>query len=205
MKKTLLLSAAASVLLFCGTAYAAPTDQPGHVSPAPGTTNDTMSAAKDAAGHAVGLITAEMTSTLKGFVQAAAMSDMYEVEAGKIAEQRAGNADVKSFAEKMVKAHTMTSEKVKAMLVDEKSAVMPPATLDDRHQAMIDELRGAKDADFDGRYLSQQVDAHKEALILMKGYAKDGDVAPFKKFAAKTAPVVQSHLDMAQRLSRAGT
>jgi putative membrane protein len=65
---------------------------------------------------------------------------------------------------------------------------------------MIDELKGAKAKDFDKRYLSQQVDAHKEALTLMHGYATDGDVSSVKGFAAKTAPVVQEHLEMAQRL-----
>ena len=65
---------------------------------------------------------------------------------------------------------------------------------------MIDELRGAKDADFDGRYIAQQIDAHKEALILMKGYAKDGDTAAIKTLAAKTAPTVQMHLNMAEKI-----
>ncbi len=69
-------------------------------------------------------------------------------------------------------------------------------------RGLIDELRGAKDADFDGRYIAQQIDAHKEALILMNGYAKDGDVAAIKKFAAKTAPAVQSHLNMAEHLAK---
>jgi putative membrane protein len=80
------------------------------------------------------------------------------------------------------------------------SPVAPPAHLDDRRQGMIDELRGAKAADFDGRYMSQQIDAHKEALILMQGYAKNGDAAAVKEFAAKTAPIVQSHLNMAEHI-----
>jgi putative membrane protein len=204
MRKSLLLSAAASVLVLAGTAFADPADQPGHQSPAPGTVNDTMSSVKDTASHVEGTITAEMTTTLKGFATAAAESDMYEIEAAKIAEHRSGNPDIRAFAEKMIKAHTETSDKLKMLLKADNSGVMPPATLDDRHQGLIDELRGAKDADFDNRYLSQQVDAHKEALILMNGYAKDGDVAAVKRFAARTAPVVQSHLNMAQNLTKAG-
>ncbi len=196
MKQFLLLSAAA---LFAGTAALAdPPDQPGHQSPAPNTTNDTMSAVKDATGHAVGVISAEMTSKVKDFVPAAAVSDMYEVEAAKIAEQRSQNADVKAFARKMIQAHTQTTRALKAILATAKIEVTPPASLDDRRQGMIDELRGAKDADFDGRYMSQQIDAHNEALILMRGYAKDGDNADVKAFAAKTATAVQEHLDMAQ-------
>ena len=37
---------------------------------------------------------------------------------------------------------------------------------------MIDNLTGAKDEDFDARYLNQQENAHQEALILFRGYAR---------------------------------
>jgi putative membrane protein len=203
MTRNILLSAvAASALLFASAAGAQ--DQPGHTSPAPGTSNDSASAVKDTAGHVVGDVSAESTTTLKGFVPAAAISDMYEVEAGKIAEDRAQNREVKAFAAKMVKAHTQTTNELKSILASNGAPVAPPATLDNRRQGMIDELRGAKAADFDNRYLSQQIDAHKEALILMKGYAKDGDVASVKAFASRTAPIIQSHLNMAEHLSNAG-
>src|ERR1700748_886465 len=112
-KKILLTAVAASALLLTPVAFAAPADQPGHASPAPGTTNDAASAVKDAAGHVVGDVTAEMTTTLKGFVEAAAISDMYEVEAGKIAQKRAHSQKVRDFAAKMVEAHTQTTEKLK--------------------------------------------------------------------------------------------
>jgi putative membrane protein len=198
MKKILMLSAAA--LFAGGAAFADPPDQPGHQSPAPNTTNDTVSAVKDTAGHAVGLISAEMTSKAKDFIPAAAVSDMYEVEAAKIAEQRSQNPDVKAFARKMVTAHTGTTKELKATLATAKIDVTPPSALDDRRQGMIDELRGAKDTDFDGRYMSQQIDAHNEALILMQGFAKDGDNADLKDFAGKTASAVQTHLDMAKKI-----
>jgi putative membrane protein len=199
--KRILLSTA-SVLFLALAVQAAPADQPGHTSPAPGTSNDTMSAVKDATGHAVGTVSVEMTHSLQGFVTAAAISDMYEVEAGKIAEDRSHNPQVRAFAEKMVKAHTATTEKLKGLLVDAGGNVTPPAHLDDRRQGMVDELRGAQDKDFDARYISQQIDAHKEALILMRGYAKDGDVAAIRKFAAQTAPIVNSHLTMANAISQ---
>lgn len=199
MKTTLALSVA-MLLSASPLALAAPPDQPGHQSPAPGTTNDTMSAVKDTTGHAVGTISAEMTTSLNGFVDAAAVSDMYEVEAGKIALQRSKDAGIKEFAQKMITAHTGTTEQLKATLTKVNATVTPPSTLDNRHQGMIDELRGAKDEDFDGRYLAQQVDAHNEALILMRGYAKDGDTKDVKTFANKTQKAVQMHLNMAQKL-----
>jgi len=199
MKITLAISVAA-LLSASPLALAAPPDQPGHQSPAPNTANDTMSAVKDTTGHVVGTASAEMTTSLKGFVDAAAVSDMYEVEAGKIAVERSKSADVKQFAGKMITAHTGTTDTLKATLTRINAAVTPPSTLDNRHQGMIDELRGAKDEDFDGRYLAQQVDAHNEALILMRGYAKDGDTKDVKTFANKTQKAVQMHLNMAQKL-----
>lgn len=202
MQKSLLLCATATLLLMSGASFAAPPDQPGHQSPAPGTSNDTASAVKDAAGHAVGTVSAATTSSLQGFVTGAAISDMYEVEAGKIATTRSSNADVKAFAEKMVTAHTETTAKLKSILAAMKHQPAAPAHLDDRRQGMIDELRGAKAADFDNRYISQQIDAHKEALSLMQNYAKNGDNAAVKNFASDTAPAVQDHLNMAEGISK---
>lgn len=200
MPRSLLFSSIALLpVALAAPAYAAPPDQPGHQSPAPGTTNDTMSALKDAGRHAVGVVSAEMTSTLKGFAAAAAISDMYEVAAAKIAVERSQNSDVKGFAQKMQTAHTETTNQLKALLVSHKD-VVPPTTVDDRHQGMLDELRGAKGADFDARYMSQQVDAHREALILMQGYAKSGDDKMVKSFANKTSKAVQMHLNMAEKI-----
>lgn len=191
--------AVATALLCSSTAFAAPADQPGHQSPAPGSNSETMSAVKDTTAAAVGTISAEMTHSTKGFATAAAISDMYEVTAGKLALQRSSSADVKEFAQHMVDAHTETTQKLKGLLP---ASVTPPAHVDDRRQGMLDDLRGASSADFDHRYVTQQVAAHKEADILMRGYAKDGDNASIKSFAADTDKAVKEHLSMAQRLAR---
>jgi putative membrane protein len=191
---------AASALLLAGAAFAAPADKPGHDSPKPGTNNETVSAVQDATGAVVGTVSAEMTSTTKGFVTAAATSDMYEVTAGKVALQRASSPKVKEFAQMMVDAHTKTTEKLKGILASNKINVTPPAHVDTRRQAMLDNLRGAAAGDFDHRYMVQQVAAHKEADILFRGYGKDGDNAAVKDFAATTDKDIKMHLSMAQQI-----
>jgi putative membrane protein len=183
-----------------GTAFAAPADQPGHQSPAPGTASESMSAVKDTTAAAVGAISAEMTTTTKGFVTAAATSDMYEVEAGKIAEARGQSQGVRDFGRHMVEAHTQTTDQLKTVLAGNNINVTPPTHLDNRRQGMIDDLRGAKPADFDHRYLSQQEAAHKEARILMRGYAKNGDNNAVKQFAAETLPKIEDHLAMVEKM-----
>lgn len=195
------LSATALPFLFlAGAVSAQPADQPGHVSPTPGTRSETASAMKDTAGAMVGKVSAEMTSSTQGFVTAAAISDMYEVEAGKLAAQRSSNSAVKNFANHMVQAHTETTAKLKAILASNNIKVAAPTHLDDRRQGMLDNLRGAKAEDFDNRYLSQQEAAHEEAQILMRGYAKDGDNQAIKKFAAETLKPVSEHLAMVKKI-----
>jgi len=196
------VSSAAALLLMAGTGFAAPADQPGHRSPAPGTTHETMSAGKDAVAGMVGAVSAEMTSTTKGFVTAAATSDMYEVTAGKLAMERARSSAVKDFARQMVNAHTKTTETLKGIIASNNIQVTPPAHVDDRRQGMLDNLRGASAADFDHRYMEQQVAAHHEADILFRGYAKDGDNGAIKKFAADTDPTIKMHLRMAEALDK---
>jgi putative membrane protein len=177
-------------------------DQTASNEPQPGSKNETVSAAKDAVAGGVGTLSAEFTTTTKGFVEAAALSDMYEVQAGQLASMRAHMPELKKFAKDMVDAHTMTSSQLKGLLAKAAPDITPPTQLDSRHEAMLNDLKGAKDEDFDGRYIAQQINAHNEANILMRGYAKDGDKPEIKTFAADTQPKVQMHLDMINDIDR---
>jgi len=195
------LCATAALLLSSGAAFSAPADQPGHKSPAPGSNTEALSKVEDATAGMVGKISAEMTSTTQGFVTAAAISDMYEVTAGKLALERSSSSAVKEFAKKMVDAHTETTTKLKGIIASNNIKVTPPAHVDNRRQGMLDNLRGASAAEFDNRYITQQVAAHKEADILMRGYSKDGDNAAVKTFASETDKHVKMHLSMAEKLA----
>jgi putative membrane protein len=132
------------------------------------------------------------------FVAKAAASDMFEIEAAKVAQKRATNAEVKKFAGEMITAHTKSTADLKKAIADSGAAVTPPATLPSDLQGKLDDLNKADAKDFDKNYMDNQVDAHQAALDLLQRYAQDGDVAQIKAFAAATAPVVQQHLDMAR-------
>jgi len=201
MKRTLLCAASAA-LLGSTAAFAQSVDRPGHESPKPGTKSEAMSAVKDTTAGMVGRVSAHLTNTTEGFITAAATSDMYEVAAGKIAQERAQSPAVKDFARQMVEAHTGTTSQLTSIIAKHGIKVTPPTHVDNRRQGLLDDLRGAKAADFDHRYISQQVAAHKEADILMRGYAKDGDNAEIREFAAATGQAVKMHLSMAEKLDK---
>lgn len=136
------------------------------------------------------------------FVDSAAASDLYEIEAGKLGSTKASSADLKSFAQMLVTDHTKSSAELKASASQLSPAVTPPSALPADKQAKIDALNAATGADFDRLFLSQQVEAHSAALDLLRGYAADGDAAPLKAFAEKTAPIVQGHLDKARTMQK---
>jgi putative membrane protein len=72
-----------------------------------------------------------------GFVMDAGSGGMLEVELGEVAAAKAKNADVKAFAERMVKDHTAANEKLKATAAGH--AV--PTKLNDKHQKALDKFK----------------------------------------------------------------
>ncbi|MCK1441564.1 DUF4142 domain-containing protein [Bradyrhizobium sp. 2] len=140
--------------------------------------------------------------TTADFVKEVAISDMFEIESSKLAEQK-GNAREKSFAQKMVTDHTKTSGELKGLVGDGKVQATVPTTLDGSHQSKLDKLKNANGKDFSSDYASYQVSAHEDAVSLFERYAKGGDSAELKDWAGKTLPALKHHLDMAKELGKA--
>lgn len=134
------------------------------------------------------------------FVHKAAMTDLYEIQAGKIAADKGQSDAVKQFGQQMVTDHTKTSDELKSIVQSKNIKADLPTQLDSSHQKLIDALNSASAADFDKTYAKQQVDGHQDAVDLYKKYADKGDNADLKQFAGKTLPVIQQHLEMAKKL-----
>ena len=201
--RTTLLSAAALASVFAlaacnknGAGAPAPVDAANNSVAA---SSSPIAATQDATAGAVGQVAAAATMTTGGFVTAAATSDMYEVAAAKIAMARSKNPEIKRFAAKMAHEHSASTAKLKSVLASGVVAT-PPTELDERRKGLINNLNVATPAEFDKTYIDQQVDAHDEALTLMKGYADHGDNAALKAFAAAAVPAIQGHDTMAKTI-----
>jgi putative membrane protein len=153
------------------------------------------------AGEKTGInSTLGIAPTTADFVKEAAMSDLLEIDAAKIAQQK-GNAQEKTFAEQMITDHTKTSSELKQLVSGNfKSAI--PTTLDDSSQKKLDKLKNTKPEDFASEYDPMQVSAHKDATSLFERYAKGGDDPKLKDWAGKTLPALQHHLEMAQEMNK---
>jgi putative membrane protein len=135
------------------------------------------------------------------FVKEVAISDMFEIESSKLAQQK-GNAREKTFAGQMVTDHTKTSTELKDLVTSGKVKAELPTALDSGHQSKLDKLKGATGAAFAKNYAAMQVSAHKDAVGLFQRYSKSGENADLKNWAGQTLPALQHHLEMAQGLKK---
>lgn len=127
------------------------------------------------------------------FAVKAANGGILEMEAARLAREKAQNSDVKEFAAMMLKDHQTANDELKA-LAGRKNITLP-ARLGEDEQKHIDELAKASGAEFDKKYVKLMVDDHEDDVDLFKKAAGDLDDAELKAFAAKTLPTLQKHLE----------
>lgn len=137
--------------------------------------------------------------TTMDFVNQAAISDMFQIEAGSLALQR-GDPATKALAQQMITDHKKTSEELQGLITGGKVKETLPTALDSSHQTMLDDLKALQGADFVKKYRSDMVDEHEAAVSLFQRYAAGGDNPALKDWAAKTLPTLQQHLDTARKL-----
>ncbi len=121
---------------------------------------------------------------------------MAEVEAGKLAEQKAQDAQVKQFAQRMVHDHTQANDRLKQIAASH--GVSLPAHLDKKGQKELDKLGKLSGEDFDKTYMKDQVSDHKKVIDEFEKEAKSGKNADIRNFAENTLPTLKEHLQLAQ-------
>ena len=136
----------------------------------------------------------------KDFIEKAAAGGMLEVEAGKMAESKAQNADVKAFGSMLATDHAAANEELKALA--QKKGVTLPTALPKKEQKKVDKMAKAKD--FDKTFIHEQgVEDHKHDVKDFEKASKDAKDPDVKAFAAKTLPTLKKHLEKAEELEKA--
>ena len=132
------------------------------------------------------------TDSPADFVKEAAQGGMAEVELGQLASKNAQDPEVKKFGQMMVTDHGKANAELKT-LAGKKNWTMP--TDIGSHKSTMDKLQGLKGADFDKAYVDEMVSDHEKDLKAFQQQGQSGADPELKEFAAKTATVIQKHLD----------
>jgi len=133
------------------------------------------------------------------FVKEAAISDMFEIEAGKLAQQK-GSPEIRAFASHMIEDHSKTTTEIKKLVQSGDVKAELPTALDPSHQAKLDKLKTLRGDDFNKTYDDSQKAGHKDAASLFERYANGGENPKLKEFAGKTLSTIQDHQKMAENL-----
>ncbi|ANN74209.1 DUF4142 domain-containing protein [Bordetella bronchialis] len=147
----------------------------------------------------------EQRSTLAGadkdFLENAAQGGLAEIEGSKLAQTKSSNADVKQFADQMIKDHGKANEELMALA--KQKGYTPPDKPSMMQRTEIKALSVTDGTTFDKMYVSRiGVSAHEDTVKLFQKAASEAKDADIKAWASKTLPTLQHHLEMAQALQQ---
>lgn len=168
--------------------------------PSPQSAPSTPSAAAPSAPSSASPAATASAPSTADFVKNAAISGMFEIQSSELALRKKVSAD-RQFAERMIKDHKKAAAELKRLVRTDHIDAQIPTALDSEHQKMLDQLRGENGSQFVKDYDQMQQQGHQQAVALFQGYSQSGDNPKLKQWAAKTLPVLQQHLSMAQKLS----
>ncbi len=185
---------AAGVLAVSGLAGAqAPSEPPASNSHVPGGVINPSSGAGDA----------RIAKAPQGgdaeFIDKAAIAGKAEVQASQLALKQAQSPDVRGFAKQMVNDHG----KANARLTELAARKGMKPQVEQISDPDVEALRGKNGRDFDVAHVAAVgPDAHRKAVALFEGEARDGRDPQLREFASATLPTLRHHLSMAQALER---
>lgn len=156
----------------------------------------TATATTTAAGG--GTIT-NMTPEDKTFVTEAGIGGLAEVQMGNLALNKASSADVKAFGQRMVTDHSKANAEL-AQLATAKGLALA-TELDGEHKSALEHLTSLSGAEFDKAYMQHMVQDHQKDVQAFQNSSTMATDADVKAFAAKTLPILQQHLQLAQQVA----
>jgi putative membrane protein len=120
-----------------------------------------------------------------------------KIEMGRLANERGQSRSVRKLGARMVHDLAILENKTKTLASTE--GILLPDGLDDRHQAMIDELATYSGAAFDRHYVEDQIEGHRQTISLFQQVAAENQDLSVRDFAANTIPVLRQHLQLAEK------
>jgi putative membrane protein len=134
-------------------------------------------------------------------------SDSAEIKPSQLAQQKAQNAEVKAYAQRMLKDHGMLEDSLRAL--DKRENVSPAPNpvsqqLESQTESTMTRLQSLSGAEFDQAYMQAMVQSHTEALNVVDNQLLPATQDPQLRVAIsqKVRPTIVSHLDAARQIQQ---
>lgn len=142
-----------------------------------------------------GIGAAAATSADK-FLTEAIQDGRAEIEICRVALRKSRNADVKEFAQRMIKEHSEINDRVEALAKGKGIALK--AGISAKQKATNEMLSHTPEARFDKAFMDHNVSDHKKDVEDFGKQANEESDAEVKAFAAETLQILKKHLQLAE-------
>lgn len=151
-------------------------------------------------GASASASSAKLSSSEETLIKQLAEANLAEINAGKLAQDKAQSNEVKTFAKKMVDDHSKALDDLKQLA--KSKGVTLPTEPNKQQMAMQEKLQGLSTEKFDKQYMKQAGErAQRQTHQLLKKAEKAEDT-DLKNYASKTIVAVAGHQQMAKETER---
>jgi putative membrane protein len=139
----------------------------------------------------------EMSNDLP-FLRVAAGANLLEIRLGQLALSKASNTTVKEFGQRMVTDHTRLEQELSSMV--SRNGIALNAGLSSEQNDKINRLQNLSGQQFDQAYMTMMIQAHQTDVTQFENQSQNADSPQVRDFAARSLPVLQAHLSLAQQV-----
>lgn len=130
------------------------------------------------------------------------MANQAEIDAGKVAETKALNKDVKAFAQRMVTDHTSANESTTALHIAPEPSPLADKLKQESEKALAHN-KTLQGKEFDRAYMQEEVYLHRAVVEeLDKRLIPAAQNAQLKALLGKLRPAFQTHLEQAETVGK---
>jgi len=138
------------------------------------------------------------------FVGQANLGAPFQVDSGRIAEEKSANTAIRNYAHLMVTSHIPVADELTEIL--QRKNVTPSNTLlHGAYDAMLSTLKADHGTALDRDYVNGQVEYQKGNAALFRQEIQNGSDPELKQFASETLPKIEDHLQRALKLASEST
>lgn len=123
-----------------------------------------------------------------------------EIQLSQLALQKTTDDDVRNFAQRMINEHTRANDSI-AALAQQKGVALPGAPTPDQQDTAA-ELAKFSGADFDKRYMDENVIAHVKDVLLARLQSERGRDTDVKRLAQQGLLLLTTHVARAIDIDR---
>jgi putative membrane protein len=144
-------------------------------------------------------VAAQANQQDQAFLRKAHQSNLAEIQAGRLAQQKAASASVRDMGARLVSDHTRLDSRLRP--VAGQLGVNLPGQPNAMQRQVAAELSAKSGAAFDRAWVAAMIVGHRQALADGQAELQAGSSDQVQSLARSAAPVIQGHLTMLQQIA----